>query len=94
MFRRQFSATALVRLLAGGMPGVAAGTLPHGLDTPRLEHAVLTIVGGTIAVLAMASLWRLRHGGVPAPKPDRSCWLPRVALPIGVGFSSRLTPGS
>jgi uncharacterized membrane protein YfcA len=89
--RRQASAATLVRLLAGGLPGVAAGVLLlRGLRTPRLEHALLAMVGATITVSAVASLWRLRHGAAAPPKPDRSCWLPFVALPIGldVGFSS------
>jgi uncharacterized membrane protein YfcA len=91
VLRRQFSAGTLVRLLAGGLPGVAAGTLLlRGLDTARLEHAVLAVVGGTTATLALASLWRMRHGGVLLSNRERSHWLPWVALPIGleVGFSS------
>jgi uncharacterized membrane protein YfcA len=91
VLRRQFSAATLIRLLAGGLPGVVAGALLlSGLHTRRLEHAVLAIVGGTIAVMAMASLWRLRGGKAAVPKCDRSRLLPWLALPIGleVGFSS------
>jgi uncharacterized protein len=91
VWRRQFSARTLVRLLAGGLPGVATGTLLlTGLHTQWLEHAVLATVGGTMAVLAIASLWRSRRAHASIPKRDRSRWLPWVALPIGleVGFSS------
>jgi uncharacterized membrane protein YfcA len=91
ILRRQFSAATLIKLLAGGLPGVLAGALLlSGLNARRLEPAVLTIVGGTTAVMALASLGRLRKGDASALKRDRSHWLPWVALPIGleVGFSS------
>jgi len=89
--RRQFSTASLLRLLTGGLPGVLFGALLlSGLRTRRFEHAVLAIVGGTTAVLAVASLWRLRHAGPTRPRQDLSRWLPWVGLPIGleVGFSS------
>jgi uncharacterized membrane protein YfcA len=91
LWRRQFSTASLVRLLKGGLPGVLFGALLlSGLHTRRFEHAVLAIVGGTTAVLAVASLWRLRHAGPTRPRQDLSRWLPWVGLPIGleVGFSS------
>ena len=91
VWRRQFSGATLLRLLAGGLPGVVAGALLlRGLHTRKLEHTVLAVVGGTIAITAMASLWRLRGGKPAASKCDRSRLLPWVALPIGleVGFSS------
>lgn len=91
ILRRQCNAAVLGRLLAGGLPGVAAGTLLlRELGTPTLQHAMLAIVGSTITVSALASLWRLRQ---TAPSPAESArlrWLPWIALPIGleVGFSS------
>jgi hypothetical protein len=91
IFRRQFHTATLLRLLAGGLPGVAAGAfLLSGLHARRLENTVLAIVGATIAVMAIANLVRMRTGRDSAPKPDRSRWLSWVALPIGieVGFSS------
>jgi uncharacterized membrane protein YfcA len=91
LWRRQVSAPTLIRLLAGGLPGVVAGALLlSGLHTRRLEHVVLVIVGGTTAVMAIASLWRLRRGDRSLARRDRSHWLSWVALPIGleVGFSS------
>jgi uncharacterized membrane protein YfcA len=91
VLRRQFSSRTLIQLLAGGLPGVVAGALLFtGLHTQLLEQAVLATVGGTMAVLAMASLWVSRRAGPWTPKRDRSRWLPWVALPIGleVGFSS------
>jgi uncharacterized membrane protein YfcA len=91
VLRRQFSMRVLARLLAGGLPGVIAGTfLLSGLHAGRLEHAVLAVVGATIAVLAIYSLWRLWHGHSWGPHIDRAGWLPWVSLPIGleVGFSA------
>jgi uncharacterized protein len=91
VLRRQFSAKTLVRLLAGGLPGVALGTvLLTGLRAQWVEQAVLATAGGTMAVLAMTNLWRSRRSVAWTPKRDRSRWLPWVALPIGleVGFSS------
>ena len=91
VLRRQFCARALVRMLAGGLPGVIAGTfLLTCLHSRRLEPAVLAFVGATIAVLAIYSLWRLSHGHASGSHIDRSRWLPWVSLPIGleVGFSA------
>jgi uncharacterized membrane protein YfcA len=92
VLRRQFSAAALSRLLAGGLPGVLAGTLLlSGLHTKGLENAVAAVVGCVTVISAIASLYRLRHNATGSvPKRERSRWLPWVALPIGleVGFSS------
>jgi uncharacterized membrane protein YfcA len=91
VLRRQFSGRALIRMLAGGLPGVLAGTLLlHGLHIRRLDNALAAVVGGVTVVLAVASLLRLRHTGASAVHRERSCWLPWAALPIGVevGFSS------
>jgi len=91
LLRRRFSVPALLRLLAGGLPGVIAGTfLLRRLGTPGMEHWLFAIVGGTISISAIASLWRLRPGVAVTPLRDRSRWLSWVALPIGieVGFSS------
>jgi uncharacterized membrane protein YfcA len=90
VLRRQFCAPTLARLLAGGVPGVVAGTLLlSGLDTPALEHVVLSAVGATIAILAIANLWKLWRGST-LPQRDCSNRLPCVAMLIGVevGFSS------
>ena len=91
IWRRQFSLPALGRLLAGGLPGLLAGTVVlRRLGTPGLEYVLFTVVGGTTTISALASLWRLRHSAVSKCVQDRSRWLSFVALPIGleVGFSS------
>jgi uncharacterized membrane protein YfcA len=90
--RRQYNARALIRLLAGGLPGVIAGSLLlRGLRTPGLQHAVLAIVGGTISISGIASLRRLQHHGPTSTTAgNRVHWVTWIALPIGlqVGFSS------
>src|SRR4051794_4725241 len=91
VLRRQFSAPALTRLLAGGLPGVFAGTLMlQAFHWKRLDNVVAAVVGGTTAVLAIASLCRARRRPLPAIQRERSRWLLCAALPIGVevGFSS------
>jgi len=87
--RRQYNLRTLVRLLAGGLPGVVAGSLLlRGLRTPELQHTVLAIAGGTISISAVASL--LRRGPTSNAPRNRPRWLTWIALPIGlqVGFSS------
>ena len=91
VLRRRFCLPTLLRMLAGGVPGVLAGSLfLSRLESSELEHVVLAIVGGTIAVLAAGSFWRLRRNECSLPYRDRSRWLPWVSLLIGleVGFSS------
>jgi uncharacterized membrane protein YfcA len=91
VLRKQFSGRVLAGMLVGGLPGVIAGTLLlSGLQARGLEHVVLATVGGTIAVLALGSLWRLRPKNNSRTPVDRSQWLAWVAVPIGleVGFSS------
>jgi uncharacterized membrane protein YfcA len=90
VLRRQFCGRTLARLLAGGVPGVLAGSLLLGkLNAKGAESVSAAVVGGAIAAFAIANLWRLRWPLV-ARRSERSRWLPCVALPIGVevGFSS------
>jgi uncharacterized membrane protein YfcA len=90
-FRRQVNLRILGLLLAGGLPGVLAGSyalerLKHGPYQGVLYAALGTLIVGT----ALLRLYRVFR---PHPQPttrDRSHWLPWFALPIGaeVGFSS------
>jgi uncharacterized membrane protein YfcA len=91
VFRRQFSAPALWRLLAGGLPGVVAGTLMlQAFHWKRLDNVIAAIAGGTTAVLAISSLCRARHRPLQPTRSARLRWLTCAALPIGVevGFFS------
>jgi uncharacterized membrane protein YfcA len=81
--RGKVSVRALGYLLAGGLPGVLAGSfLLHGV---RMNW-VLPIVGFTIMLVALLNLFRFRA----KVRHDRPKWLGFIALPIGaeVGFSS------
>jgi uncharacterized membrane protein YfcA len=79
----------LALMLAGGLPGVAAGSwiLLH-LSRQQIEPVLLPLVGCTIALLALLRL--LKPGDVARPKANRLPWLPAFTMPIGieVGFSS------
>ncbi len=81
--RGKVSVRALGYLLAGGLPGVLAGSfLLHGV---RMNW-VLPIVGFTIMLVALLNLFRFRA----KVRHDRPKWLGLISLPIGaeVGFSS------
>jgi uncharacterized membrane protein YfcA len=92
LWRGQVDFRILGRLLAGGLPGVLAGSLLiEKLSTSHQSALLTSVLGVTIAVTAAFNLWRLwwcQHNSCVAK--DRSAWLPLVALPIGaeVGFSS------
>lgn len=90
LYRRQVDFGVLKRLLVGGLPGVIAGSfILSRINSARLQPLVLAAVGSTIAVMALLSLWKLRHHA-PRPVEPRLGWLPWCAAPIGleVGFSS------
>jgi uncharacterized membrane protein YfcA len=81
--RGQVSMPVLGRLLAGGLPGVLAGSLLlQGLQ----RGAMMAVLGFTIMLIALINLFRFS----PKPRRDRTKWLPAIAFPIGaeVGFSS------
>lgn len=90
--QRQIDARVLLRLLVGGLPGVAAGALLLGqLESAGLRAIVLSVVGVTITATALLGLiGAARRRGAAPPSPDRSARLTLFALPIGleVGFSS------
>lgn len=75
----------------GGLPAVLVGSLLlSSFDKNALTRPILIIVGLTVVISALATLWRsLTPAGV-APKPVSEKWLPWIVAPIGfeVGFSS------
>jgi len=90
IYRKQVDFRILGYLLAGGIPGVLAGSfILAKLDTKGTQGILYTALGSTIMIMAALNLYRLwLH---PARKArDLSRWLPAIALPIGaeVGFSS------
>jgi hypothetical protein len=91
LVRGQISTRALVPLLAGGLPGVLAGTLLLArLREAALESAILVLVGATIALVAAVSLWKQWRASHPVAGRSRPLLLGALAFPIGweVGFSS------
>lgn len=90
IYRKQVDYRILGYLLAGGIPGVLAGSLILAHFSAKGSQGILyAALGSTIVVMAALNLYRvwLRPG---RGTKDLSRWLPGVALPIGaeVGFSS------
>jgi len=90
MYRKQVDYRILGYLLAGGVPGVLAGSLILAHFNAKGSQGILyAALGSTIVVMAALNLYRiwLRPG---RGTKDLSRWLPAIALPIGaeVGFSS------
>jgi len=82
----------LGKLLAGGVPGVIAGTFfLSKLDSANRHGLMYGILGFTVASMSCIHLYRLTRGlEVVRGHQDHSRWLPLVAAPIGIemGFSS------
>jgi uncharacterized protein len=92
LWRRLVDFRILGKLLAGGIPGVVAGTwILQKLNASNRHGLMFAILGGTVAVMSCIHLYRLTRGleGFRGGK-DQSKWLPLIAAPIGieVGFSS------
>ncbi|HEX5228631.1 MAG TPA: sulfite exporter TauE/SafE family protein [Bryobacteraceae bacterium] len=90
IYRKQVDYKVLGYLLAGGIPGVLAGSLILAHFNAKGSQGILyAALGSTIVVMAGLNLYRiwLRPG---RGSKDLSRWLPAIALPIGaeVGFSS------
>lgn len=87
--RHQVDASTTKRLLAGGLPGVALGSLLIGhLAMTGARRLLTTALGAIVMAMAVASLLRLR--AAPARRAERPGWLPWLGAVIGVevGFSS------
>jgi uncharacterized membrane protein YfcA len=83
VWRGQVNARALTYLIAGGLPGVLAGSfLLHVLRASMM----MALLGFTIVTMALLNLFRSSS----VPRRNRTHWLAAVGLPIGVevGFSS------
>lgn len=91
LIRRQVDLRVLALLLAGGLPGVIVGSLLlERLRNSGRNAPLLAVLGATVVILAIVSLYRAARRERAQPARDRSGWLPWIALPIGaeVGFSS------
>jgi uncharacterized protein len=91
MYRKQVDYRILGYLLAGGIPGVLAGSfILAKLNAKGSQGILYAALGSTIVVMAALNLYRMWLAPTRDGSRDWSRWLPAVALPIGteVGFSS------
>jgi uncharacterized membrane protein YfcA len=91
LYRGHVNFRVLGYLLLGGLPGVLAGSLLLDRMTSTGRNGLLSaVLGATIVITALISLYRMTRPASPRPEKDRSGWLSALALPIGaeVGFSS------
>lgn len=89
--RKQVNFRVLGYMLAGGLPGVLAGSIILAkLNVPGRQGILYAALGSTIVLMAALNLYRLWLRPDQKPVRDRSRWLPLITLPIGaeVGFSS------
>jgi hypothetical protein len=91
MYRKQVDYRVLGYMLAGGVPGVLAGSyILAKLNTKGSQGVLYAALGATVVIMAAANLYRIWIHPVRTTSRDWTRWLPAIALPIGaeVGFSS------
>jgi uncharacterized protein len=91
IYRKQVDYKVLGYMLAGGLPGVLAGSyILAKLNTKGSQGILYAALGATVIIMASANLYRLWVQPERSVTRDWSRWLPAIALPIGaeVGFSS------
>jgi uncharacterized membrane protein YfcA len=89
--RKQVSYRVLLLLSLGGLPGVLVGSiLLARLDINKHQNILFAVLGATVVITALYSLYRATRGSNIVAHHNHKSWLPLLALPIGaeVGFSS------
>jgi hypothetical protein len=89
--RKQVDYRILGMLCLGGVPGVLVGVrLMSVLDTKRYEGGIFLLLGTTVFIVSMGSLYRTIRNRMATAHTDHARWLPPIAAIIGgeVGFSS------
>ncbi len=89
--RKQVDYRILWLLCLGGIPGVLGGVrILSQLDTKRHENSIFLLLGTTIFIVSMGSLYRTIRNRLTTAHSDHARWLPPIAAIIGgeVGFSS------
>src|SRR5271169_5139969 len=89
--RKQVNYRILMLLCVGGLPGVLAGSLLlEHLDIRKQQRLLFLVLGATVLITALYSLYRSTRGSGPITKRQHSGVLPLLAAGIGaeVGFSS------
>lgn len=90
LFRGNVNFRIVPYLLAGGLPGVLAGSLLLTHTNTPGHSLLLAVLGVTIVATALFNLVRMRRGAREAARKERLWWLTPIAALIGaeVGFSS------
>jgi uncharacterized membrane protein YfcA len=92
IYRKQVDYRVLSYMLAGGIPGVLAGSYVLAKLNANSSHQgiLYAALGSTVMIMAAANLYRLWLHPARKQERDSSRWLALIALPIGaeVGFSS------
>jgi uncharacterized protein len=91
IYRKQVDYRILGYLLAGGIPGVLAGSyILARLNAKGSQGILYAALGSTVVIMAALNLYRIWLHPARDPSRNWSRWLPAIALPIGaeVGFSS------
>jgi uncharacterized protein len=89
--RRQVDYRILWMLCLGGIPGVLIGVrMLSQLNTRNHEGGIFLLLGTTIFIVSMGSLYRTIRNRLSTANVDHARWLPPIAAIIGgeVGFSS------
>jgi len=89
--RKQVDFKVLGYLLAGGIPGVLAGSfILARLNTRNTQGILYAALGSTVIIMAAMNLYRIWLKPAQDGTRNLARWLPAIALPIGaeVGFSS------
>ncbi|HVP00266.1 MAG TPA: sulfite exporter TauE/SafE family protein [Bryobacteraceae bacterium] len=89
--RHQVDYRILGLLCLGGIPGVLFGArVLSQLNTRNHEGGIFLLLGTTIFVVSIGSLYRTLRNRLTTATVDRARWLPPIAVLIGgeVGFSS------
>jgi uncharacterized membrane protein YfcA len=90
-WRRQVNFKILGLLLTGGIPGVLIGSIAlNKMKNGPYQGVLYVMLGAIIVFTAAFRLYRTFKPKKNTSMPDRTKWLPWLALPIGaeVGFSS------
>lgn len=89
--RKQVDYRILGMLCLGGIPGVLIGVrLLSQLNTKSHEGGIFLLLGTTIFIVSLGSLYRTIRNRMSTAQTDHARWLPPIAMIIGgeVGFSS------
>jgi uncharacterized protein len=91
LVRRQVHWRTWLFLVAGGLPGVFAGSiLLNRIRSEQNDNLLYALLGITIVTFASLNLYRMIRNSERLTVHDRTRWLPLIGFPIGAetGFSA------